>query len=186
MSSKRAFDLVVAVPGAIVALPIVLLLCLLIVVIDRHNPLFIQRRLGRNETPFTMYKLRTMKSGTEQVPTHEVAASRVSRLGLLLRATKLDELPQLLSVIKGDMSLVGPRPGLTDHDALTVARRSHGVFDLAPGITGVSQMERIDMSDPERLAASDARYIGQASLATDFRIILATILGKGGGDRVER
>lgn len=186
MTPKRLSDLVLALSTGALALPIVLLLCILIITIDRHNPLFSQRRLGRNEEPFTMHKLRTMTVGTDDAPTHEVSASSVSRLGHFLRVTKLDELPQLWSVIKGDMSLVGPRPGLTDHDELTTMRRKFDVFSLTPGITGISQIEKIDMSKPEELARSDARYIGNQSFMTDLRIIAATVFGKGGGDAIER
>jgi lipopolysaccharide/colanic/teichoic acid biosynthesis glycosyltransferase len=186
MTLKRLLDVVVALLLSIAVLPVILVLGALILGIDRHNPFFAQRRLGRNELPFTMYKLRTMKSDTLDVPTHEVSASSVSKLGGFLRRTKLDELPQLWSVIRGDMSFVGPRPGLVDHDELTVNRRALNVFSLVPGITGVSQIDRIDMSDPKRLAESDARYIGRDSLSGDIGIMWATLMGKGSGDRINR
>ena len=184
MTSKRLFDLAIAVPAGLVALPLVILLSVLIGLVDRQDPIFRQIRLGRNERPFTMYKLRTMRVGTDEAPTHKISASSVSKLGRFLRATKLDELPQLWSVIVGDMSLVGPRPGLTDHDELTQKRREKGVFSLVPGITGVSQIKKIDMSDVDVLAESDARYIGRDSIPLDLKIIWATIVGRGGGDRV--
>jgi O-antigen biosynthesis protein WbqP len=181
---KRLFDLVIALPVGVAILPVLLVLCALIYISDRGYPLFSQRRLGRNEVPFTLYKLRTMKTETKESPTHEISASNVSKFGAVLRKTKLDELPQLWNVVRGDMSLVGPRPGLVDHDDLTIQRRAFNVFSLVPGITGISQIRRIDMSDPERLAESDAGYIGRESVSTDLRIIWATLAGKGGGDRV--
>lgn len=174
----------VAILVGIASLPVLLLMCVLIVLVDRQNPIFAQKRLGRNEIPFTLYKLKTMRAGTLHVPTHMVAANNVSKIGSLLRRTKLDELPQLWNVIIGNMSFVGPRPGLVDHDELTRYRRELDVFSIKPGITGVSQVEKIDMSDPKKLAESDSRYLGQKNLLNDLKIIWATILGKGGGDRI--
>jgi O-antigen biosynthesis protein WbqP len=120
-----------------------------------------------------------MFSGTESVPTHEVSASRITPVGRFLRRAKLDELPQLWNVLKGEMSLVGPRPCLPTQVALVEARRRRGVAGLRPGITGLAQVRGIDMADPEALAEIDAEYLAAASLAADLGIVLRTLFGAG-------
>jgi lipopolysaccharide/colanic/teichoic acid biosynthesis glycosyltransferase len=125
-----------------------------------------------------------MHSNTISVPSHLVEASAITPLGRFLRRTKLDELPQLLNVLLGDMSLVGPRPCLTTQTQLITARRRLGVFSIRPGITGLSQISGIDMSNPEKLAVVDARMIGNLCLRYYLKILLLTILGRGYGDRV--
>jgi len=114
-----------------------------------------------------------------------MGASAVTPLGRHLRRLKLDELPQLWNILRGEMSFVGPRPCLPSQTALVKARRRHGLDRLRPGITGISQVAGVDMSDPERLATLDATYLQNMSLGTDIRLILATVLGAGQGDRVQ-
>jgi lipopolysaccharide/colanic/teichoic acid biosynthesis glycosyltransferase len=167
------------------ALLIVAAAAAVIFIEDRQNPFFAQERLGRHKKPFTLYKLRTMHVGTPNVTSHSVSRSSVTRPGRWIRRFKIDELPQLLNVIAGQMSLVGPRPGLVGHGELTEARERHGVFRVRPGITGLSQIREIDMSEPERLARSDAEYISSQGFFSDLSIVLATITGSGSGDRVQ-
>jgi len=125
-----------------------------------------------------------MYVGTASVPTHEVSASRITPIGRFLRRTKLDELPQLWNVVKGEMSLVGPRPCLPDQTALVEARQRWGVAALRPGITGLAQLRGIDMADPARLAEIDAEYLASASLPADLEILIGTVLsGEARGDR---
>jgi lipopolysaccharide/colanic/teichoic acid biosynthesis glycosyltransferase len=102
-----------------------------------------------------------------------------------LRKTKLDELPQLWNVLKGEMSLVGPRPGLFNQQELTAVREQQGVFKVRPGITGLAQVSEIDMSTPELLAETDAKMIASLSLKNYFKYILQTVIGRGSGDRVK-
>lgn len=180
-SSGRTFDVVAAGIGLIAVSPI-LLICALMIRLDSPGPAFLrQTRVGMNGTPFTCIKLRTMFADTGNRPTHEVGKSAVTRIGRFLRRTKLDELPQLWNVLTGDMNFVGPRPCLPTQTALIEARRAHGVLAMRPGITGVSQIAGVDMSDPERLAKLDATY--ERSLGTDLNIIAATVLGAGQGDK---
>jgi lipopolysaccharide/colanic/teichoic acid biosynthesis glycosyltransferase len=113
-----------------------------------------------------------------------VAASSVTPLGRFLRRTKLDELPQLWNVVRGEMSLVGPRPGLPGHFELTEARSRMGVFDARPGITGLAQLRGIDMSDPVLLAAIDAKMLADLGIGSYLRFVMLTALGRGSGDRV--
>ncbi len=103
---------------------------------------------------------------------------------MALRRTKLDELPQLWNVLKGEMSLVGPRPCLLNQHELIEERVKRGVFDVRPGITGLAQVNGIDMSTPKLLAETDARMLHANSIASYFRYIVLTVAGKGAGDRI--
>ena len=182
---KRVFDFIAALLVMPIAAPAVLI-CALVVRMTSPGPaIFRQTRVGLHEQPFTCYKLRTMFIETRDVPTHQSSASSVTPVGKWLRALKLDELPQLWNIIRGDMSLVGPRPCLPSQVELVAARRARGLYEIRPGVTGISQVAGVDMSDPERLAELDARYLDQMSLGTDIRLILATALGAGRGDRVQ-
>ncbi len=182
---KRLFDLTLAVPGFLLSLPVLLVLAVLI---RRGSPgpaLFAQTRVGYREKPFVCYKLRSMYIDTGDKPTHEAGASHVTAMGAFLRRAKLDELPQLLNVIKGELSLVGPRPCLPSQTELIDARRRGGVFEALPGITGLAQTMGVDMSNPERLALIDTDYVATRSFVGDLRILAATLTGSGVGvDRV--
>lgn len=148
--------------------------------------IFSQQRLGKGGRPFICYKFRTMALGTRHLGTHEVPASAITQLGRKLRVTKLDELPQAWNLVRGDMNLVGPRPGLANQTDLASARTQAGVLELVPGITGLAQVNGIDMSDPERLADWDSRYLALQSLALDGKLLLATVTGAGRGDPAQQ
>jgi O-antigen biosynthesis protein WbqP len=184
---KLIVDTVLAAVGLVLASPVLLVL---IAMIRRDSPgpaIFRQMRVGRHERAFECYKLRTMAIDTPDLPTHLADGSRLTRSGRWLRATKLDELPQLWNVLKGEMSLVGPRPCLPSQSELIAERRARGVFELRPGITGLAQIEGIDMSDPVRLAEKDAEYLGKRSLILDAAIVFRTVFSGGGqGDRIRR
>ena len=180
----RFLDVLFASVGLIAASPLLLVL-LLLGWRDTGSPLFRQVRMGRFQQPFTLVKFRTMRPGTASVATHLAEAAAVTPYGRFLRRTKLDELPQLWNVLRGEMSLVGPRPGLFNQLELTVAREKHGVFAVRPGITGLAQVSEIDMSTPELLAETDARMIATLTVRDYFRYIFMTVLGKGKGDRVK-
>lgn len=182
---KRAFDLTLALLLAIPAALACGVAALLIWFDDHANPFFVQMRLGRDERPFRLVKLRTMRVGTGDRPSHETVRGSITRIGSIMRRTKLDELPQLWNVLRGDMSFVGPRPGLPSQLELAESRRRHGVDRLLPGITGVSQVQGLDMSTPERLAQTDATYIGDWSAARDVQLLIRTGMGSGRGDAVK-
>ncbi len=179
----RLFDIFFAVIGLIFGLP-VFLFVLLIGLFDTGSPLFFQERVGRHRKPFTLVKFRTMKKDTASVGTHLADASAITPLGRFLRRTKLDELPQLWNVLTGDMSLVGPRPCLFNQEKLIDARDARGVFAARPGITGLAQINEIDMSTPELLAQTDAKMLQGLTVISYFRYIIATVCGKGAGDRI--
>ena len=180
----RFLDLVFSLFGLVFGAPILLVL-ILIGLFDTGSPIFRQIRVGRNKQPFTLVKFRTMKLDTASVASHLASSSSITPFGHFLRRTKLDELPQLWNVLKGEMSLVGPRPGLFNQDELTEARDRFGVFVVRPGITGLSQVNEIDMSTPELLAETDASMIADMSVSNYFKYILQTVAGKGSGDRVK-
>jgi O-antigen biosynthesis protein WbqP len=178
---KRAFDVVACGLFLLFFWPILLIVIIAIRLQSPGPAIFRQVRVGKDGRPFTCYKLRTMYSGTANLPTHEVQASSVTPLGEHLRRFKVDELPQLCNVLIGDMSLVGPRPCLPSQTALVEVRRQLGVLEVRPGITGLAQVNGVDMSDANRLAEMDAQYVRTQSLVGDFRLILATLRGQGVG-----
>jgi O-antigen biosynthesis protein WbqP len=175
---KRAIDLFLAVLVAPIALPLVCVLALVIRVESGGPALFSQIRIGRHGRPFLCRKLRTMQANTPSAPTHELDAAAVTSSGRILRRLKLDELPQLWNVIRGEMSLVGPRPCLPVQEDLIERRSRLGVLALRPGLTGLAQVRGIDMSNPERCAAADAEYMASQSLRVDLGIMARTLLGR--------
>lgn len=146
--------------------------------------IFAQERIGKDGDSFVCYKFRTMQNGTKSVGTHEVSASSVTKVGAFLRRTKLDELPQVINIFRREVSLIGPRPCLPVQLSLIDKRKQRGVFDVLPGITGLAQVNGIDMSNPDELAQWDAKYLALRSIPLDCKILIATFLGRGGGDRV--
>jgi O-antigen biosynthesis protein WbqP len=179
----RLFDILFSLFGLLFLSPVLLVLGL-IGWFDTRSPLFFQQRVGKHQRAFRVVKFRTMRPGTASVATHLADASAVTAYGGFLRRTKLDELPQLWNVLKGDMSLVGPRPCLINQQELIKERAARGVFNSRPGITGLAQIQGIDMSTPELLAKVDAQMLTSMSLANYFRYIALTLLGQGKGDRV--
>lgn len=124
---------------------------------------------------------------TPHVPTHDARSSDITRVGSLLRSAKLDELPQLLNVLRGEMSFVGPRPSLESQTTLIAEREMRGVLNIRPGITGLAQIRGIDMSDPILLAEVDAEYMANRSFVLDVEILFRTVFGGAGrGDRIGR
>lgn len=180
----RIFDFVFALFGLVFGLP-VLLVIYVTGLFDTGSPVFKQERVGKNKKPFILVKFRTMSVDTASVASHLASAASITKMGGFLRKTKLDELPQLWNVLKGEMSLVGPRPGLFNQSVLTQAREAHGVFEVRPGITGLAQVNDIDMSTPELLARTDAKMIKEMNIKNYFKFIFQTALGAGAGDRVK-
>jgi O-antigen biosynthesis protein WbqP len=183
---KRTFDLLVSVLGLIFLSPVMLIIAWRVARSSPGGALFVQARVGRSEQLFRCYKFRTMAQGAPVAGSHDVSGSWITPIGRRLRSLKLDELPQLLNVLRGDMSLVGPRPCLPNQAEVIAARRARNVFDIRPGITGIAQLASIDMSTPEKLAEADRRYIDSRTFWGDLRIIAATVLGGGSGDAVIR
>ncbi len=174
-AAKRLIDLLFVAAVAIL-LGWALLLIWALVKLQSPGPgLFAQTRIGRGGQPFTCYKFRSMKTGTVEVGTHDAPPGAVTRLGHTLRRTKLDELPQIWNIARNQMSLIGPRPCLPVQTALITERRARGVLALKPGISGLAQVQGIDMRDPVILAQRDARYKSLRGLVLDVKIIAATL-----------
>lgn len=180
----RLFDIFFALFGLLFALPFLLILYI-IGLFDTGSPIFKQERVGKNKKPFTLIKFRTMSVDTASVASHLASTSSITPFGSFLRRAKLDELPQLWNVLKGEMSLVGPRPGLFNQDELTKARDAKNIYNVRPGITGLAQVNEIDMSTPELLAETDYKMISTLNLKNYFSYIFQTVAGKGSGDRVK-
>ena len=181
----RIFDFLFSFFG-LLALSPVLLILFVVTYFDTGSPLFRQERIGRFEEPFTLVKFRTMQFDTASVASHLVDKSAITPIGSFLRKSHLDELPQLWNVLKGNMSLVGPRPALFSQEKLRDARKKHDIYRVRPGITGLSQVSGLDTSTPELLAETDAKMIENLSLINYFKYIIATAGGKGGGDAAQR
>ncbi len=147
--------------------------------------IFAQERIGKNGQSFICYKFRTMKKGTRHAATHQVSNRNVTAVGRMLRKTKIDELPQIWNLLRGNMTLVGPRPCLLSQTELINYRQRRGVLKIKGGITGWAQIQGVDMSDPKRLSILDSEYLDLRSLVMDLKIILATATGHGLGDRTE-
>jgi lipopolysaccharide/colanic/teichoic acid biosynthesis glycosyltransferase len=179
----RLLDFIFALLGLVFGLPVLLVL-VVIGLFDTGSPIFRQQRVGRNQKPFTLVKFRTMKKDTASVASHLASASAITPFGHFLRRTKLDELPQLWNVLKGEMSLVGPRPCLFNQEELIKERQSRGVLAARPGITGLAQVNDIDMSTPRLLAETDQKMLERLTVGTYFKYIFMTVVGKGSGDRV--
>ncbi|MBH0035486.1 sugar transferase [Pseudoalteromonas sp. NZS71_1] len=180
----RILDILFSLVGLIFAMPFLIILYV-IGLFDTGSPLFMQERVGRNKKPFTLVKFRTMSVDTASVASHLASTASITPFGGFLRKTKLDELPQLWNVLKGEMSLVGPRPGLFNQEELTQAREAKNIYNVRPGITGLAQVNEIDMSTPELLAQTDEKMIATLSLKHYFTYILQTVTGSGSGDRVK-
>jgi len=181
----RIFDFILSLLGLCFGLPVLIIIWGL-GLLDTGSPIFRQERVGRNMVSFTLVKFRTMSRDTASVASHLARSSSITSFGRFLRKTKLDELPQLWNVLKGDMSLVGPRPNLFNQAELIHARDVLDVYSVRPGITGLAQIKGIDMSTPELLAKIDAEMISTMSVVNYFKYIFLTVVGKGQGDRIRR
>lgn len=179
----RTLDFVFSLLGLVFGFPVLLVLCV-IGLFDTGSPVFRQERVGRYKKPFTLVKFRTMSVDTASVASHLASSSSITKFGHFLRRTKLDELPQLWNVLKGEMSLVGPRPCLFNQEELIQQRDQRGVLGARPGVTGLAQVNDIDMSTPTLLAETDAKMLENLTVAAYFKYIVMTVSGKGSGDRI--
>ena len=179
----RTLDFVFSLLGLVFGFPVLLVLCV-IGLFDTGSPVFRQERVGRYKKPFTLVKFRTMSVDTASVASHLASSSSITQFGHFLRRTKLDELPQLWNVLKGEMSLVGPRPCLFNQEELIQQREQRGVLAARPGVTGLAQVNDIDMSTPKLLAETDAKMLANLTVSAYFKYIFMTVSGKGSGDRI--
>lgn len=183
MNLIRIIDFVAALCGLFLLSPFIFLIAT-ILFFEHRKPFFIQKRVGKNQKLFTLIKFRSMSPKAGNLPTHEISTDLITKTGKFLRATKLDELPQLWNVLQGEMSLVGPRPCLPTQRELISERALRGVFSLRPGITGPAQVQNIDMSTPKKLAEEDSQMVNNLKVGDYLKYVLLTVSGSGQGDKV--
>lgn len=175
---KRLFDLIVGACAALVLLLPIVLVALLVKLTSRGSAIYWSDRVGRHNKIFRMPKFRTMRVGTPAVATHLLAdpAAHLTPIGGFLRKSSLDELPQLWSILKGDMSFVGPRPALFNQEDLIALRTQYGVDELVPGLTGWAQINgRDELPIPEKVML-DMAYLQRRSLGFDGLILWRTLI----------
>ena len=175
---KRLLDVIFSLL-ALVILSLVLLLCAILVKCTSKGPvLFCQKRVGKGKSLFTIYKFRTMRTDTPaDMPTHLLsgAQSHITPIGRFLRKSSLDELPQLFNILKGDMSIVGPRPALWNQADLVAQRDQYGANDVLPGLTGLAQVSGRDELPIPQKAKLDGQYVKTLSFKTDVSCVIKTV-----------
>ena len=175
---KRALDITFSIVGTAVTSPILLAVAAAVKLDSKGPVIFKQERLGKDGKVFEMYKFRSMCVGAEHMGTGQYSYkgdSRVTRVGKVIRATSLDELPQFINILKGDMSFIGPRPLIPEESHIRDLRREYGVYSVRPGVTGWAQVNGRDCLSDEEKASYDREYIERRSLAFDTKIFFRTI-----------
>lgn len=177
MKGKRCFDFVMSVIAVLLLMPTFLLIAALIKATSKGPILFKQRRIGKNNKEFIIYKFRTMVTEAPDLPTHllENSCDYTTSLGNILRKTSLDELPQLINIIKGDMSIVGPRPALYNQYDLIELRTKQDIHKIIPGLTGWAQINGRDEVSLEEKVNLDNEYKERRSFIFDLKIIFLTV-----------
>lgn len=175
---KRFFDFLIGLFALIILSPLFLVISIMILIVDGKPILFRQKRVGKNNELFTIYKFRTMKNGTENVASAELehAEDKITKIGRFLRSTSIDELPQLINILNGTMSLVGPRPLIPEEDDIRKLREEYNVYSVRPGITGWAQVNGRDIITRENKALLDKEYVEKQSLGFDIKILFLTVL----------
>ncbi|WP_010051709.1 sugar transferase [Carnobacterium maltaromaticum] len=176
---KRLIDFMLALMGIIILLAVMLFIILLIKLDSRGPVLFKQKRVGKNKNYFYIYKFRTMRvDSPTEMPTHllENPDLFITKIGKILRKTSLDEIPQIFNILKGEMSLIGPRPALWNQYDLIKERDKYSVNALLPGITGLAQINGRDELSIEEKARIDGRYANEMSFFLDTKIFFLTFL----------
>jgi len=173
---KRLFDTVFSIISLVFLSPLCVLISLAILIEDGPPVIFKQRRIGRHGNQFIIYKFRSMAKNMGDIPSAEAKNVYITRVGRVIRRLSLDELPQLINVIKGDMSIVGPRAPLPSQGRLCQLRKDLGAMGLRPGLTGLAQVNSYDGMPEDEKAKWDSIYAKNISLTTDLSIIMRTFL----------
>ena len=171
---KSVLDVVVASLALLGLSPLMLITALAIRSEDRGPASFRQQRVGRDGTRFRVVKFRSMPTGTKDVPSADAGAATITRVGRVIRRTNIDELPQLINVFRGEMSLVGPRPALPAQETLLTLREASGAMRCKPGLTGLAQIHAYDGMSEEAKAEWDGAYAADISFANDVSIVFKT------------
>lgn len=175
---KRFLDIMISLIFLLLLSPLFLLISLFVCIDSRGSAIFSQQRVGRYGKLIKIYKFRTMRpEAPENIATGELEDPHdyITKFGRVLRITSLDELPQLINVLKGDMSIIGPRPLIPQEKEIHKLRLENGVYSLRPGITGLAQINGRDLLSIEDKARFDAMYLKSVSLKTDFFIVIKSI-----------
>ncbi len=176
---KRVLDLIISITALLVFWPVFLMIAILIKITSPGKVFFKQKRVGRGKKLFEIYKFRTMRTDTpKDVPTHLLANPEtfITPIGRFLRKTSLDEIPQIFNIIKGEMSIVGPRPALWNQDDLIAERDKYGANDLTPGLTGWAQINGRDELPIPVKAKLDGEYVQKISFLFDCKCFFGTIV----------
>ena len=176
--SKRTMDIVSSLVGLILLSPLFLLVAILIKLDSKGPIIFKQIRIGKNSKPFYIYKFRSMKIDAPNLSTEEFinASDFTTKVGKFIRKTSIDELPQLVNILKGDMSIVGPRPVIEREVRLLEIRKECNVDSILPGITGLEQINGRDNIDDYEKVKYDFEYLSKRNLVLDIKIIINTVL----------
>ena len=176
--SKRTMDIVSSLVGLILLSPLFLLVAILIKLDSKGPIIFKQIRIGKNSKPFYIYKFRSMKIDAPNLSTEEFinASDFTTKVGKFIRKTSIDELPQLVNILKGDMSIVGPRPVIEREVRLLEIRKECNVDSILPGITGLAQINGRDNIDDYEKVKYDFEYLSKRNLVLDIKIIINTVL----------
>ncbi|OME45643.1 lipid carrier--UDP-N-acetylgalactosaminyltransferase [Paenibacillus odorifer] len=177
--TKQTIDFLLALIGMLVLWPVFLIIAIAIKTTSKGPILFKQKRLGKNKSGFYILKFRTMRTDTPQdMPTHllEDPDFFITKVGNFLRKTSLDELPQIINILKGEMSIVGPRPALWNQYDLISERDKYGANDIKPGLTGWAQINGRDELPIEKKASLDGEYVANLSIKFDIKVFFMTIL----------
>lgn len=170
---------IVAIIFLVLSLPLFIIISVIIVFNLKATPIFKQLRMGKNSKPFVIYKFRTLKLGSpDNIPTDSIDdyTEYSTKFGLFLRSSSLDEIPQLVNIIKGEMSFVGPRPVMLNEDELNLKRSELGIYSVRPGITGWSQINGRDMLEIDEKIKYDLEYLQNKSLKFDIEILVLTLI----------
>jgi O-antigen biosynthesis protein WbqP len=177
--TKQIIDFLLALIGMLVLWPVLLIIAMAIKTTSKGPILFKQKRLGKNKSEFYILKFRTMRTDTPQdMPTHllEDPDFFITKVGKFLRKTSLDELPQIINILKSEMSIVGPRPALWNQYDLIAERDKYGANDIKPGLTGWAQINGRDELPIEKKANLDGEYVANLSFKFDIKVFFMTIL----------
>lgn len=184
---KRALDFILSLLGLIVFLIPIFVTALVVYIDDPGKVIFSQKRVGKNGKLFSLYKFRTMKQDTPKyMATMDVddPDKYITRVGHVLRKLSMDEIPQLFNVLKGDMSLVGPRPLIPNEEEIHIMRERFGVYSVRPGVTGLAQINGRDTVSPAEKVRWDVRYVERLGFWLDVKILFATVPKIFGGEGV--
>ena len=173
---KRLIDISLASLALLFFLPLLIIISLLIYFFDGRSIFFLQKRIGKKGIPFTFIKFRSLPLSTNEVPSDKLNEIKISKIGRFIRRTNIDELPQLINIIKGDMSIVGPRPSLITQKKLFLLRESNGSLFCRPGLTGLAQINSFDNMSVTLKAAFDEKYAQKVSFKLDIFIIIKTFI----------